>query len=190
MRFLALLVELLLIGGLVTLAFSLTRKLLLENKKEKQWKKWQDLKVTTHDLSVTQIKTDLEELRFVLKDKIPEKAFKSFEKIVNTVDILSQQETAFNEWKNNYSDQSSDLIDILYKHIPESLNRYFSVPKALADTQKHRNGKNAHELLNETFAIFEHRFSEIAKEVTSENLNNLKTYKSFVQTKFQEKEWE
>lgn len=190
MRFLALIVELLIIGGLVTLAFSLTRKVLLENKKEKQWKKWQDLKVNTHNLTVTEIKNDLEELRFVLKDKIPEKAFNSFEKIVNTIEILSQQESTFNEWKNNYSEQSSDLIDILYKHIPESLNRYFSVPKSLAETQKHRNGKNAHELLNETFSIFERRFSEIAKEVTSENINNLKTYKSFVQTKFQEREWE
>lgn len=191
MRFLAILIELLVIGGLIALAFSLVRNMMHENKKEKKWKQWQNLKVKSHkDITISDMKNDLEELNFVLKDKIPAQALASFEKIRQTIEILSQQETTFNEWKNTYSDESSDLLDILYKHMPESLNRYFSVPKSMADTQKHRNGKNAHQLLDETFAIFERRVNEISKEIISENLNKLKTYQSFVQTKFEEKEWE
>ena len=49
---------------------------------------------------------------------------------------------------------------------------------------KHRNGKNSHELLNETFISLQLRFNDITKNLVSEKINELKTYQVFIRNKF------
>lgn len=190
MRILFILLELAIFAGLISFAVSLVLKITRAGKKEAQWKKWKETTVKEHSTNIKEIKTDLEQLMFAMQGQIPTASFQSLSNIAQTVHILSEQEQSFNQWKNTYTEESSALMDILYKHIPESLNRYFSVPSSYAGKQKHRNGKSANELLDDTFAVFEQKFLHIAKEMVSENINKLKTYQTFVQDKYHEKEIE
>lgn len=190
MRIIFLLIDLLVVLGLISGAIYCISRLIAVNRREKQWHNWKKKEVNLKNLTILEMLEDVDQLILAVQHKIPKEALESLHYIASTITVLSKDEKSFNDWRNRYSEESTDLIDILYKHIPESLNRYFSVPEIYTNKQKHRNGKNANDLLIETFKTFESRFNSIASQLVSEHLNELKVYQSFIHTKYDDKEIE
>lgn len=181
------LMVLLILFGTASYLISRVKK---ERAREKALKAWKTKKIDLKKITIEQMISDSEQLIYILKNKIPQPAFNSLSHIVAYVKTLNSQPDSFSQWKTQYSQENADLLDILYKHIPESLNRYFSIPDNLTNKQTHRNGKNANDLLNETFHIFEQRVNAITQDKVSDNLNHLKTYQTFIKSKFNEQEIE
>jgi hypothetical protein len=190
MRLIFLLFDFLTILSLVGGACYLIAKLNKNANREREWKKWLNTKTEAKDVTSEKMLADISQLKDILHNRVPKEVITSMSNIEEIIKTLSQPDSNFEEWKKTYTEESHDLIDILYKHIPESLHRYFSVPMTYTDKQKHRNGKNANDLLIETFQTFENRFNTITQSLVSENLNKLKTYQAFVHSKYDDKEIE
>lgn len=190
MRFLAILTELLLLSSLFGGMIYFIKKIFKEQKHQKLWEQWQKKQVTLKDITIEKMFEDFSELEQLINNKVPYETLISLRNIQSTLKMLTDKEDIFNEWKKNYSDNSKDLFDILYKHIPTSLNHYFSVPEKFQSKEKHLQGHTANEILNDTFKLLEGRINSIAKDVIEENLNHLSTYQRYVKNKFDGKQYQ
>lgn len=190
MRFVAVLIEMLLLFSLLGGIVYFVKNIFKEQKQQKLWKEWQKKEVILKDITIEKMLDDFSELEKLVSNKIPQETLISLRDIKSTLKMLTDKEDIFNEWKKTYSDNGKDLFDILYKHIPTSLNHYFSVPEKFQAKEKHLQGKTANEILNDTFKLLEGRINSIAKDVIEENLNHLNTYQRYVKNKFDGKQYQ
>lgn len=183
MRIIMMLLELLIASGLCFVVFNSVRALFLMNEKKVAWQEW--LKKVEQDKNITEdsLVCDIATILKVAHKNIPNDAYQSLLIIQENVLILKNSPKSLEQIKSVYPDDFFDLLNILHKYIPESLNKYFSIPEKMK-TQAHRNGKNADELINEAFLSIQHRFEDIVKNLVSEKINELKTYQSFIHKKF------
>lgn len=183
MRIISMLLEFLIIGGLGFIVLNSINALILGNQKKEIWKEW--LKTIEDDKNVTEdtLLHDIELIIKVAQKNVPEETMQCLLSLKENIIILKNSPKSLEQMRNTYPDDFFDLLNILHKYIPESLSRYFSIPEKMKN-QEHRNGKNAHQLLNETFISLNHRFDEITKNLISEKINELKTYQTFIHTKF------
>lgn len=183
MRLLGMLLEFLIIGGLGFIIFSSIKALFLSNQKKQIWNDW--LKTIEDDKNITEdsLLHDIETIIKVSEKNISNETLTCLYNIKDNILILKNSPKSLEQMRSTYPDDFIDLLNILHKYIPESLSRYFSIPEKMKH-QEHRNGKNANELLHETFVSLEHRFDEITKNLISEKINELKTYQNFIHKKF------
>lgn len=183
MRIIGMMLEFLIAGGLAFIVFNSLKALFTINQKKVAWNEWlktiQDDKMITEDSLLNDIETILK----VSHKNIPLEAYGSLLSIQENLQILKNSPKSLEQIKSTYPDDFFDLLNILHKYIPESLNKYFSIPDKMKK-QSHRNGKNSDELLNEAFFSIQNRFEDIVKNLVSEKINELKTYQSFIHNKF------
>lgn len=183
MRIIMMLLESLIAFGLGFVIFNSVRVLIKMNEKKVAWNEW--LKKVAEDKNVTEdsLVYDIQTILKVAHKNIPNEAYQCLLSIEENVIILKNSPKSLEQIKSVYPDDFFDLLNILHKYIPESLNKYFSIPDKMKK-QTHRNGKNADDLLNEAFVSIQHRFEEIVQNLVSEKINDLKTYQSFIHKKF------
>lgn len=153
--------------------------------KKKAWSKWRQ-KPTPNlkEVTISSLEHDMKELYASITKRIPKESEQRFIAILALLHSLKEKEEHFAQWKNIYSTDSNDFVDILYKHIPESLNRYFSIPEGFTKKQKDAQNKSADQLLNETFDIFFERVDEITQNLIEQKITDLKHYQTLIKTKY------
>lgn len=183
MRIILILLELLIVFGLGFIIVNSVKALLSVNHKKLEWNNW--LKQVEQDKNITEdsLVNDIETIVRVAHKNIPNEAYQSLLIIKENVFVLKNSPKSLEQIKSIYPDDFFDLLNILHKYIPESLNKYFSIPEKMKK-QEHRNGKNADELLIEAFLSIQHRFEDIVQSLVSEKINELKTYQTFINKKF------
>lgn len=183
MRIIGMLLELLIAGGLFFIVFNSIRALISMNQKKVAWNDW--LKTVSDDKNVTEdsLLEDIDTILKVSQKNIPSESYDALLAIKENIEILKNSPKSLEQIRNVSPQDFLDLLNILHKYIPESLNKYFSIPDRMKK-QTHRNGKNSHELLNEAFISLQDRFEDITKNLVSEKINELKTYQTFIHNKF------
>lgn len=183
MRIISLLLELLIVAGLISLAVNSAKELTRMNKKKIVWNNWlKSLEINTN-VNEDSLLADIDNILKVSHKTIPEAAYSSLLSIQENIQILKNSPQSLEKIKSTYPEDFLDLLNILHKYIPESLNKYFSIPDKMKK-QEHRNGQNSDDLLIEAFLSIEKKFEEIVQHLVSEKINELKTYQSFIHNKF------
>lgn len=183
MRILGLLIELLIGCGLVFIVFNSVKALININHKQLAWKEW--LKTIENDRNITEDSL-LNDINVILKfseKNIPNESYNALISIKDNIEILKNSPKSLEQIRVTNPEDFLDLLNMLHKYIPESLNKYFSIPEKMKK-QYHRNGKNSEDLLNDALLSIEHRFDAITKNLVSEKINELKTYQTFIHNKF------
>lgn len=183
MRIIGMLLELLIAGGLFFIVFNSIRALITMNQNKTAWNEW--LKTVGNDKNITEdsLLEDIDTILKISQKNIPQESFNALIVIKENIEILKNSPKSLEQIRKVSPEDFLDLLNILHKYIPESLNKYFSIPDRMKK-QTHRNGKNSHELLNETFISLQGRFEDITKNLVSEKINELKTYQTFIHNKF------
>ena len=182
MRLIAMLLELLISCGLIFIVFNSVKALFKMNQQKVVWNEW--LKAVADDKNITEesLLNDINTILKVSQKNIPLESYNALLSIKKNIEILKDSPKSLEQIRSTYPEDFLDLLNMLHKYIPESLNKYFSIP-ATMKKQAHRNGKNSDDLLNEAFISIQHRFDEITKNLVSEKINALKTYQTFLHNK-------
>lgn len=183
MRIIGMLLELLIASGLIFVVFNSVRALLSINQKKVEWNEW--LKVVRNDKDITEesLLLDINTILKVSQKEVPFESYQALLIIKENLEILKNSPKSLEQIRATYPEDFLDLLNMLHKYIPESLNKYFSIPDKMKK-QEHRNGKNSDVLLNEALISIQHRIDDIVKNLVSEKINELKTYQTFIHNKF------
>lgn len=76
------------------------------------------------------------------------------------------------------------LMDLIYKHIPQTLKEYVEVPRDIAVKKKSVQGKTAVDLLKESAKYWDVSISEIVDGFFEDNMENLSVQKRYMENKF------
>ena len=188
-RLLVFLAELIFIAWAFSSVFRLVKGFLTKGKSKKQWDSWvKELNTSnkaTKDKNITleSLKYDIDLILKIAFKNVPKESYESLLSIQENISIIQQSNQSLDEIKKNYLDDFLDLVNMLHKYIPESLNKYFSVPEKMR-SQKHSNGKDSNELLNSALLSVQARFNDITKNLISDKINALNIYKTFINNKF------
>lgn len=87
---------------------------------------------------------------------------------------VQTQYTALQVHKKTLSEEQNFTIETLFdKRIPEVLQKYFSIDKGYRTTLSNSEGKNAHQLMNESLNNFNQKLVSILEEVNQNKVSDL-----------------
>lgn len=183
MRIIMIFIEFFIIGGLGFLVLSSLIALINSNQDKAAWDKWVKKEKENKDITEESLLEDIDTILKIAEKNVPPESVAFLLAIKENVEILKNSPKSLEQIKNSSPEDFFDLLNILHKYIPESLNKYFSIPEKMKK-QEHRNGKNSHVLLNEALESLQGRFESITQNLVSEKINELKTYQTFINTRF------
>lgn len=156
-----------------------------QNKKKKAaYEKWQKANSDPTTFTIARIISDMRNTQDVISMRLPVKAQQQFIKIIGLLQAFENNEASFSAWKEQDIVKTTRFLDILYKHLPGTIERYCSIPESARVLNS--EGKNADDALVKTFNIFYKEINGMVQEIISRNINSLHAYGNFVKSKYED----
>lgn len=134
-----------------------------------------------NQLTVDDIRAELDELIRKVKGKLPKDIFERVTSIKNSiVEVLPQIVDLGSSDYNIYLIQQTAL-----DYLPSALQSYLNLPKAYANLQPIKDGKTAKQLLADQLDLLDKEMKGVVQEVYQNDTQQLIVHGRFLQEKFQ-----
>lgn len=136
-----------------------------------------------HSIEFSQYLPDLQQFLFSLAKKIPLNSYENLKKNVENIESLQAKSQVEDFNSKNRPQQINLIADILYKHIPDTVNEFVQLPKSLANL-KNEQGKSPIDLINMNTFILSKSCNEITLSLFENNLQKMKIQQYYLKNKF------
>ena len=131
-------------------------------------------------LSVDELKAEMDELMRKIKDKVPSEIYSKVERIKASIMTILPYIVDVNS-----ADHSVHVIrQTVLEYLPETLQNYMNLPPAFASIHPIRNGKTARQFLIEQLDLLDQQMSEVAIDLAKNDTQKLLAHGRFLESKF------
>lgn len=131
-------------------------------------------------LSVDELKAEMDELMRKIKDKVPSEIYSKVERIKASIMTILPYIVDVNS-----ADHSVYVIrQTVLEYLPETLQNYMNLPPAFASIHPIRNGKTARQILIEQLDLLDLQMGEVAIDLAKNDTQKLLAHGRFLESKF------